>query len=40
MQSDVYASVAGRISKIHVAPGRQVEGKDLLFTITTREPAV
>ena len=34
MQSNVYAPVAGRIGKIHVVPGQQVEGKDLLFTIT------
>jgi pyruvate carboxylase len=40
MQSNVYAPVAGRISKIHVAPGQQVDGKDLLFTITPQEPAV
>jgi pyruvate carboxylase len=40
MQSNVYAPVAGRITKIHVALGQQVEGKDLLFTITPQEPAV
>jgi pyruvate carboxylase len=40
MQSNVYAPVAGRITKIHVAPGQQVEGKDLLFTIIPAEPAV
>jgi len=35
-----YAPVAGLIGKIHVAPGQQVEGKDLLFTISPQEPAV
>ncbi len=38
MQSNVYAPVAGRISKIHVAPGQHVEARDLLFTITPQEP--
>jgi pyruvate carboxylase len=40
MQSNVYAPVAGRISKIHVAPGQQVEARDLLFTILPQEPTV
>jgi biotin carboxyl carrier protein len=34
MQSNIYAPIAGRVSKIHVAPGQQVEAKDLLVTIT------
>lgn len=39
MQSNVFAPLAGRISKIHVAPGQQVEGRDLLVTITPQEPS-
>jgi pyruvate carboxylase len=38
MQSNVYAPVAGRIGKIHVAPGQHVEARDLLFTIVPQEP--
>jgi pyruvate carboxylase len=34
MQSNIYAPIAGHVSKIHVAPGQQVEAKDLLITIT------
>jgi pyruvate carboxylase len=34
MQSNIYAPIAGHVSKIHVAPGQQVEAKDLLVTIT------
>jgi pyruvate carboxylase len=34
MQSNIYAPIAGRVSKVHVAPGDQVEAKDLLVTIT------
>jgi len=33
MQSNIYAPIAGRVTKIHVAPGDQVEAKDLLITI-------
>jgi pyruvate carboxylase len=33
MQSNVYAPIAGRIAKILVSPGYQVEAKDLLLTI-------
>jgi pyruvate carboxylase len=34
MQSNIYAPIAGHVSKIHVSPGQQVEAKDLLVTIT------
>lgn len=37
---NLHAPVAGGISKIHVAPGQQLEGKDLPFTIAPQEPAV
>jgi biotin carboxyl carrier protein len=30
MQSNIYAPIAGRAMKLHVAPGQQVEAKDLL----------
>jgi pyruvate carboxylase len=33
MQSNIYAPIAGRISKILVTPGQHVEAKDLLLTI-------
>ena len=33
MQSNIYAPVAGRITKLLVAPGQNVEAKDLLVTI-------
>src|SRR5579859_2722966 len=33
MQSNIYAPVSGRIAKLLVAPGQQVEAKDLLVTI-------
>ena len=33
MQSNIYAPVAGRIVKLLVSPGQQVEAKDLLVTI-------
>ena len=33
MQSNIYASITGRISKLLVAPGQNVEAKDLLVTI-------
>jgi len=33
MQSNVYAPIAGRVTKILVAPGQQVEAKELLLTI-------
>jgi len=38
MQSNVYAPVAGRVSKIHVTPGQHVDARDLLFTIVPQEP--
>src|SRR6202790_2450799 len=38
MQSNVYAPVAGRVSKIHVTPGQYVDARDLLFTIVPQEP--
>ena len=34
MQSNIYAPVSGRIAKLLVSPGQQVEAKDLLVTIT------
>ena len=34
MQSNIYAPIAGRVTKIHVVLGDQVEAKDLLVTIT------
>jgi pyruvate carboxylase len=33
MQSNIYAPIAGRITKLLVAPGQHVEAKDLLVTI-------
>jgi pyruvate carboxylase len=33
MQSNIYAPAAGRIAKLLVTPGQQVEAKDLLVTI-------
>ncbi len=33
MQSNIYAPVAGRITKMHVTPGQHVEAKDLLVVI-------
>ncbi|HUL32481.1 MAG TPA: pyruvate carboxylase [Candidatus Eisenbacteria bacterium] len=33
MQSNIYAPVAGRVTKLHVAPGQHVEAKDLLVVI-------
>ncbi len=33
MQSNIYAPIAGRVTKLLVAPGQNVEGKDLLVTI-------
>jgi pyruvate carboxylase len=33
MQSNIYAPIAGRITKILIAPGQHVEAKDLLVTI-------
>jgi len=33
MQSNIYAPIAGRVSKLLVAPGQNVEAKDLLVTI-------
>jgi len=33
MQSNIYAPVAGRVMKLHVAPGQNVEAKDLLVVI-------
>ena len=33
MQSNIYAPVSGRITKLLVSPGQQVEAKDLLVTI-------
>jgi pyruvate carboxylase len=34
MQSNIYAPISGRVSKLLVAPGQNVEAKDLLVTIT------
>jgi len=33
MQSNIYAPIAGRVTKLLVAPGQSVEAKDLLVTI-------
>jgi pyruvate carboxylase len=33
MQSNIYAPISGKISKLHVASGQHVEAKDLLVTI-------
>ena len=33
MQSNIYAPIAGRVTKLLVAPGQNVEAKDLLMTI-------
>jgi len=33
MQSNIYAPIAGRIAKLLVTPGQNVEAKDLLVTI-------
>ena len=33
MQSNIYASIAGRVTKLLVTPGQHVEAKDLLVTI-------
>jgi pyruvate carboxylase len=33
MQSNIYAPIAGRVVKLHVAPGQHVEAKDLLVVI-------
>lgn len=33
MQSNIYAPIAGRVSKVLVSPGQHVEAKDLLVTI-------
>src|SRR6266404_2077287 len=33
MQSNIYAPIAGRVTKLLVAPGQNVEAKDLLVTI-------
>jgi pyruvate carboxylase len=33
MQSNIYAPIAGRVTKLLVAPGQHVEAKDLLVTI-------
>jgi len=34
MQSNIYAPIAGRVTKLLVTPGQNVEAKDLLVTIT------
>jgi pyruvate carboxylase len=34
MQSNIYAPISGRIAKLLVSPGQNVEAKDLLVTIT------
>src|ERR1700686_1207053 len=34
MQSNIYAPISGKISKLLVSPGQNVEAKDLLVTIT------
>ena len=39
MQSNVYAPIDGRVAKILVAPGQQVEAKDLLIAITPQPNA-
>jgi biotin carboxyl carrier protein len=33
MQSNIYAPIAGRVTKLHVTPGQHVEAKDLLVVI-------
>ena len=33
MQSNIYAAISGRISKLAVTHGQHVEAKDLLVTI-------
>jgi pyruvate carboxylase len=33
MQSNIYAPIGGRVTKLHVTPGQHVEAKDLLVTI-------
>ena len=33
MQSNIYAPISGRITKLLVTPGMSVEAKDLLVTI-------
>jgi biotin carboxyl carrier protein len=33
MQSNIYAPISGRVSKLLVAPGQHVEAKDLLVMI-------
>jgi len=33
MQSNIYAPIAGRVVRLHVAPGQHVEAKDLLVVI-------
>ena len=33
MQSNIYAPISGRVTKLHVAPGQHVEAKDLLVVI-------
>jgi pyruvate carboxylase len=33
MQSNIYAPISGRVAKLLVAPGQNVEAKDLLVTI-------
>ena len=33
MQSNIYAPIAGRVTKLHVALGQHVEAKDLLVVI-------
>ncbi len=35
MQSNIYAPITGRITKLLVTPGQHVEPKDLLVTITS-----
>jgi pyruvate carboxylase len=34
MQSNIYAPIAGRVTKLAVSPGQHVEAKDLLLVIT------
>jgi pyruvate carboxylase len=34
MQSNIYAPISGRVTKLLVTPGQNVEAKDLLLTIT------
>jgi pyruvate carboxylase len=33
MQSNIYAPISGRVTKLLAAPGQSVEAKDLLVTI-------